>query len=170
MQHKFDAHMYLRDLLDGSKSHMTFNEVVADFPLNLINTSPPHTPYAPWHFLEHLRIAQWDILEFIRNPSHESPPFPQGFRPPAEQKATPESWNHSIAQYRRDLEDLREMAANPDTDLFAPIPHAPKYSIFRELLIVAEHNSYHIGEFALLRQVLNAWPEDRPYLTGTPEM
>lgn len=170
MQHELDTHAYLQQLLDGSKSHMTYEEVVADFPLNLINTSPPHTPYAPWHFLEHLRIAQFDILEFIRNPRHESPPFPEGFRPPVEQKATTENWNESIAMFRKDFADLRKIAGDRNRDLFAPIPHAPKYWIFRELLLIAEHNSYHIGEFALLRQVLNAWPEDRPYLTGTSEI
>lgn len=170
MQHEMDTHTYLTQLLDGSKSHITYDEVVADFPTDLINTQPPHTPYAPWHFLEHLRIAQWDILEFIRNPSHESPPFPEGYRPPADQKATTEKWFESIAEFRENFADLKKIAGDPGTDLFAPIPHAPQYCIFRELLIIAEHNSYHIGEFALLRQVLNAWPENRPYLTGTPQM
>jgi hypothetical protein len=153
-------------MLEGGKAHMSFDEVVEDFPMDRINTKAPGIPYAPWHFLEHLRIAQWDILEFVRNPDHVSPPWPQGYRPAPEEQADERMWFSSIERFRNDLADLVAMARDSRIDLFAPIPHAKAYTIYRELLLVADHNAYHIGEFALLRQALDAWPEHLPYLTG----
>jgi hypothetical protein len=153
-------------LLRSENAHMSFEDVVADFPLALINAKTGSTPYCAWHFIEHMRIAQWDILEFIRNPKHISPEYPKGYRPRPDKKADEGMWNHSIEQFRSDLAALQEMAADGSTDLFGPIPHAPDYTIFRELLVVADHNAYHVGEVALLRQELNAWPRDKPYLTG----
>ncbi|MBD3343977.1 MAG: DinB family protein [Chitinivibrionales bacterium] len=157
-------------LLDGGNAHMTFDDVVAEFPIRLINTKSPDIPYAPWHFLEHMRIAQWDILEFIRNPSHVSPSYPEGYRPKAKEQADKNMWHSSVNKFLTDLKDLIELAENPEIELFAPLPHAKTYTLFRELLLVADHNAYHIGEFALVRQVLNAWPPHMPYLTGTPEL
>jgi hypothetical protein len=152
--------------LDGGNAHMTFDEVIGDFPLELINVKAPSVPYGPWHFIEHMRIAQWDILQFIINPGHVSPDYPYGYRPGAHKTADEKSWRHSINAFKKDLRTLREMALDDSIDLFGPIPHAPGYTIYKELLTVSAHNSYHIGEFAMLRQVLNAWPEYRPYLTG----
>lgn len=156
-------------LLEGGNAHMSFDDVVAELPLKLVNTRPPGIPYAPWHFLEHMRIAQWDILELIRNPRHVSPPYPQGYRPPPEAHADRTDWSSSVKRFRADLAGLIALAGDTRTDLFAPIPHAPDYTIFRELLLVADHNAYHIGEFALLRQMLDAWPARMPYLTGRPD-
>ena len=153
-------------LLRGGNAYMTFEEVIADFPLKLITIRPPHTPYSAWHFLEHMRIAQWDILEFIRNPDHVSPEYPQGYRPNASEIADEARWYDTIAGIRADCAALEGLVTDPSLDLFAPIPHAPDYSIFREILLVADHNAYHIGELAILRQVLDAWPPDSPYLTG----
>ncbi len=156
-------------LLEGGNAHMSFDDVVAEFPLSLINTKPSGIPYAPWHFLEHMRIAQWDILEFVRNPDHVSPPYPQGYRPPPDQQATHAMWATAVKGFRTDHETLMAMAADPHIDILAPIAHAPDYTLYRELLLVADHNAYHIGEFALLRQMLDAWPAHMPYLTGTPD-
>ncbi len=154
-------------LLTGGNAHMEFQEAIDRFPMELINKRAVHVPYSPWHFLEHMRIAQWDILEFIRNPVHVSPEYPEGYRPRPDRKADAAVWKNTVNGFRADLKSLEDMVRDEKTDLFGPIPHARTYTIFREILTVADHNAYHIGEFALLRQVLRAWPEDNQYLTGT---
>jgi len=151
----------LLHLLRGGNAHMSFDEAVADFPMRFINARPPNVPYTPWHLIEHLRIAQWDILEFVRNPAHVSPDWPEGHWPPREAQADRQTWDNTIAAFREDLQAVQDMAADPAIDLFAAIPHAPSYTIFREILLVADHNAYHIGEFAILRQVMGTWPKDR---------
>jgi len=156
----------LHDLLDGGNSHMGFAGVIADFPLQFINSKAPGVPYSPWHFLEHMRIAQWDILEFIRNPDHVSPDYPEGYRPRADERADAAKWHKTVRDFRADLKALQDMVADPATDLYGPIPHARNYTVFREILVVADHNSYHIGELAMLRQVMDLWPENNRYLTG----
>ena len=156
----------LLDLLQSKNAHMSYDEAVADFPMDRINSVTPSTPYSAWHFIEHIRIAQWDILEFIRNPRHVSPDYPEGYRPPIGAEADRTMWRRSIESFKRDLSALQDLVLDPQVDLFAPIPHAPDYTIFREILLTADHNAYHIGELALLRQELNAWPKTRPYYTG----
>jgi len=147
----------LLSLLRGGNAHMTFSQAVADFPLAAINHQPPQVTYTFWRLLEHLRIAQWDILEFIRNPDHVSPEWPRGYWPPPQEQATPSLWENTIAGFQTDLQDLVALVTDPETDLYAPLPHAPKYTILREILLVADHNAYHIGEFAILRQVCGYW-------------
>ncbi len=144
-------------VLRGGHAHMEFDQAVAGFPLDYINRRLPNVPYTPWHLLEHLRIAQWDILEFIRNPTHASPDWPAGYWPSPKAQAGPAQWQQTIAAFRADLKSLEALVANPETDLFAPLPQGLPYTIFREIMVVANHNSYHIGEFAILRQVMNTW-------------
>lgn len=148
-------------LLRSENAHMGFDEAVANFPLAEINRTPPNVPYTPWHLLEHLRITQWDILEFVRDPAHVSPPWPSGYWPALDERADEARWQQTLDQFRADLADVEALAANPQTDLFGPIPHAPTYTIFREILLVADHNAYHVGEFAILRQVMGTWPARR---------
>jgi len=156
----------LSALLEGGNAHMSFAEVVADFPLEHINSKPPNSPYSFWHFVEHLRIAQWDILEFIRTPRHVSPPYPEGYRPRPEEKTDAAGWRKSIKGVLADLEALQEIVRDPKTNLFAPLPHAPDYTVFREIVLAADHNAYHTGELAIMRQVMGIWPVGREYLTG----
>jgi hypothetical protein len=144
-------------LLGGGNAHLTFDQAVADFPLEYINHKPPNVPYTPWHLLEHIRIAQWDILEFVRNPDHVSPPWPKGYWPSPDEQANEARWQKTIADFRADLKAIENLVTDPNTDLLAPIPHAKDYTIFREILLVADHNAYHIGEFAILRQVMGVW-------------
>ena len=144
-------------LLIGGNAHMTFEQVVADFPAEHYNTRPPNITYTPWHILEHLRIAQWDILEFIRNPDYESPQWPEGYWPHPSETTDQEGWEKTVSAFLADLGSLRQIVKNPDTDLYAQIPHAKGYTIFREILVVADHNAYHIGEFGILRQVMGTW-------------
>jgi hypothetical protein len=144
-------------LLRGGNAHLGFDDAVANFPLEHINTKPPNVAYTPWHLLEHIRIAQWDILEFVRNPAHVSPSWPEGYWPAPGEQADEARWQQTINEFRADLKAIEDLVTDPNTDFFGPIPHAPGYTIFREILLVADHNAYHIGEFAILRQVMDTW-------------
>ncbi|ACH38599.1 hypothetical protein Gbem_1581 [Citrifermentans bemidjiense Bem] len=156
----------LLDLLEGGNAHFSFEEVLAGLPPDSINRKPPNTPYSLWHFVEHLRIAQWDILEFIRNPAHVSPDYPYGYRPAAGWRTDVAGWERSCAGFLADLEALKELVRDERNDLLAPLPHSPSYNILREVVLAADHNAYHIGEIAIIRQVLGLWPADNRYLTG----
>ncbi|MCC6616357.1 MAG: DinB family protein [Anaerolineae bacterium] len=137
---------------------MPFEDAVADFPPDMINTQPPNVPYTPWHLVEHLRIAQWDILEYVRNPDYESPPWPEGYWPARDAQTDVEGWNATIAMFQRDLGDMQAIVEDPANDLLTPIPHGyDGHTIMREALILADHNAYHVGELAILRQVMGAW-------------
>jgi hypothetical protein len=150
---------HVLNLLKMKGAHMAFDDAVADFPENLINTLPPNVPYTPWHLVEHLRITQWDILDYTRNSQYTSIEWPKDYWPARDTKADMAMWNQSIEQFRRDLKAMQELVANPDTDLFTPIPHGyGGHTVLREALILADHNAYHVGELAILRQVMNAWP------------
>jgi hypothetical protein len=144
-------------LLRGGNAHMPLDAAVADFPPEAYNQFPPQVPYTPWHLLEHLRLAQWDILEFVRNPQHVSPEWPKGYWPGQGEMANQARWEKTIQAFRDDLRAMEEIVEDPATDLTAEIPHAPGYTVLREALLVADHNAYHIGEFAILRQVMGTW-------------
>ncbi len=152
----------LLGLLDGGDAHMTFEEAVVEFPASGMNAHAPSVSYSPWHLLEHLRITQWDILEYIRNPAHESPDWPVGYWPATDAVATPEQFAGTIESFLADRVALREIVGDRSVDLLAPMPHTPGHSIAREIRIVADHNAYHVGEFAILRQVMGTWPRSRP--------
>jgi hypothetical protein len=146
-------------LLRGGNAHMGLDQAVADFPIERINQEPPNVPYTPWHLLEHIRITQWDILEFIRNPKHVSPDWPEGYWPPRGKEANREQWTKTIQQFQADLEALVNIVSDPATDVYATMPQGEKYTILREILTVADHTSYHVGEFGILRQVMGTWPQ-----------
>ena len=144
-------------LLRGGHAHMSFDQAANDFPLAYVNTRPPDTPYTLWHLLEHMRLAQWDILEFIRNPDHVSPEWPAGYWPDPQAEADASQWEQTIEAFRSDLRTLENMVKNPEVDLYADLPHATGYNILREILLVSDHNAYHIGELGILRQVMGLW-------------
>jgi hypothetical protein len=145
-------------LLRGGQAHMGFDDVTADFPMSLINTRPPHVTYTPWHLVEHLRITQWDILEFVRNPAHVSPEWPKGYWPDPAQQASAADWDNTVRLFRQDLKGVEALVTDPRTDFYQVIPHGSGQTILREILLVADHNAYHIGELGILRQVMQAWP------------
>ena len=148
-------------LLDGGHAHMSFDEAIADFPMGQINTTPQNVPYTPWHLLEHLRLTQRDILDFVREASYTEMPWPEGYWPARDAQADPAAWQRTIEQFHEDLREIRAMVADPQTDLEAPLPFGRGHSLLREILLVADHNGYHIGEFAILRQVMETWPTGR---------
>ena len=148
-------------LLKGGHAHMDFDDAVADFPPEAMNETAPNLTYTPWELLEHIRINQWDILEFIRDPDHVSPDWPEGYWPAEGETATEEIWERTVAQIRSDREALIALVEDPETDLTAPLPHAPEYTVVREILTVTDHGGYHIGELALMRGVMGTWPEEQ---------
>jgi hypothetical protein len=145
-------------LLLGGNAHMDFDFAVSDFPMNDINKKIPNASYTVWHLLEHMRIAQWDILDFVKDPGHVSPDFPDGYWPPEDEKATPAKWKKTVEGFKKDLKALAALARDPKTDLFSPIPHAEGYTVFREIILAADHNAFHIGELAALRRALDMKP------------
>jgi uncharacterized damage-inducible protein DinB len=147
-------------LLADENAHVGFERAVADFPLELCGLKPDGVPYSAWQILEHLRIAQWDILEFSRNPRHISPKWPEGYWPPADLPSNQTDWQKSIEAFRADLKAMERLVSDPRTDLFAKIPHGDGQTILREALLVADHNAYHIGQLVILRRLLGAWSAD----------
>ncbi len=145
-------------LLRGGHAHMPFEAAVAEFPPEHFNTCPPNVPYTPWHLLEHLRRAQWDILDCIRTPHYQALSWPEDYWPERSELADEAAWNATIAGFLADRQALKELVLDPSSDLAGDIPHAPGYSILREILVVSDHNAYHTGEFAILRQVMGTWP------------
>jgi len=148
---------HLLDLLRGGHAHATFDPAVADFPSALRGKKPKGAEHTAWQLLEHLRIAQWDILEFSRNAKHVSPKWPEGYWPKTEAPPTDAAWNTSIRKFRADLKAVGELIADKKRDLFAPILHGDGQTLLREALLVADHNAYHIGQLVLLRRLLGNW-------------
>jgi DinB family protein len=148
---------HLLNLLKGDGAHADFDAAIKDLPVSLRGTRPKGAEHSPWEVLEHLRIAQWDILEFSRNAKHVSPEFPSGYWPSAQSPPNENGWDKSGDAFRSDLKAMAELIANESTDLLAPIPHADGKTILREALLVADHNAYHLGELVLLRRLLGAW-------------
>jgi hypothetical protein len=151
----------LIELLEAKGAHMPFEAAVADFPAEGINRLVPESAYSPWHLLEHIRYAQADILDYIRNREYLEPTWPDEYWPARDATASPAEFQATVDAFRRDRAALRDIVADPATDLFRSIPDTPGHTIFREIRITGAHNAYHIGEFAILRQVMGTWPRDR---------
>ena len=147
----------LATFLQGDQAHMSLADAVKGFPVKDMNVRPRNVPYTFWHLLEHIRIAQWDIVEFIKNPNYEELKFPDDYWPKKNAKATKKDWDHTLAQYASDLREMIAIVKDPKTDLHARIPHGDGQTILREAILIVDHNAYHIGEFAILRQVVGNW-------------
>ena len=157
-----DGEQALRDhllyLLRGGGAHLDFESAIAGLPANLRGAKPASLPHTPWRLLEHMRLAQWDILEFCRNPKHVSPDFPGGYWPRGDAPPDAGAWDRSADAFRADLRAMQELVADASSDLFAPIPHGQGQTLLREALLVADHNAYHLGQFVSVRRLLGAWP------------
>jgi DinB superfamily len=151
----------IADGLDGGDAHQPFAAAVADFPAEAMNAFPPNVGYTPWHLLEHLRITQRDILDYIRDRDYVERRWPDDYWPPKDATATPADWARTVDGFMADLAALRALVLDRDVDLEATIPNTPGHTILREARIDGTHNSYHVGEFAILRQVMGTWPADR---------
>jgi hypothetical protein len=148
---------HLLELLAGGGAHAKFEDAIKGLPPKLRGNKPANFPHSPWMLLEHLRLAQWDILEFSRNAKHVSPKWPEGYWPKQEAPPNAAAWNKSIRQFRRDLKAVQTLVANPKTDLFAKIRWGDGPTILREALLVADHNAYHLAQLVDVRRLLGAW-------------
>jgi hypothetical protein len=148
---------HLLELLRGGHAHATFDDAVAGFPVELAGKKVRGLPYSAWQMLEHMRIAQWDILEFSRSARHQSPKWPEGYWPSTAAPSKPEEWQGSLRAFRKDLKAMQSLVADEKQDLYARIPHGTGQTLLREALLVADHNAYHLGQFVLLRRLLGAW-------------
>ena len=148
----------LADLLDGVGAHMPLEEAVADFPDEAMNRRPPNVDYTPWHLLEHIRLTQLDILEYITDHGYDERTWPDDFWPDSNATATREEFDATVAGFMADRAALRALVLDEDRDLFAVIPGSPGHTLLREARIIGDHNAYHVGEFAILRQIMGTWP------------
>jgi uncharacterized damage-inducible protein DinB len=158
MAHDSELRTHLVKLLKGGEAHATFEQAVKDLPAELCGKRPKGAEHSPWEMLEHLRIAQWDILDFSRNPKYKEREWPKEYWPETPEPPDAKAWAKSVKQFESDLKEMCELVADEKTDLFAKIPHGDGQTILREALVMADHNSYHIGEMVLLRRLLGAWP------------
>ena len=145
---------HLLYLLKESGAHATFDAVIGDWPLQLAWVKVTNFPHTAWMLVEHLRIAQWDILEFSRNSKHVSPSWPEGYWPASEAPQNEQAWKASITAIKSDLRALTKLVADPKVDLYAQIPWGDGQTVLREAMLVADHNAYHIGQLAMLRKCI----------------
>jgi hypothetical protein len=152
-QHALREHVLY--LLGGGGAHLDFDQTVNGFPAAGRGKRLRGAPHTAWELLEHMRIAQWDILEFSRNPQHVSPEWPQGYWPESPEPPNRLAWSKSAAAFRADLEALSGLVADPGADLMARIPHGQGQTLLREALLAADHNSYHLGQLMLVRRLVS---------------
>ena len=145
-------------LLRGGGAHLSFDDFVNSFPPDLCNRQIAGLPYTAWQVLEHMRLAQWDILEFSRDQDHVSPEFPKGYWPKPDDLGTPALWQKTVDEFRKDLQQMEALVENPATDLHAKIPHGDGQTILREALLTADHNAYHLGALTVMARILKASP------------
>ena len=148
---------HLAELLQARQAHATLDAALKDFPPEQRGVKPAGLPYTAWQILEHIRIAQWDILEFSRNPDHVSPKWTEGYWPETDAPPDDDAWKSSVAAVQSDLEQMKELVLDPKTDLYAPIEWGDGQTILREAMLVADHNSYHVGQLVLIRRLLGSW-------------
>ena len=146
----------LLHLLRQGDAHLSFDDFVRSFPPDLCNRKIDGLPYTPWQVLEHMRLAQWDILEFSRDESHVSPEFPKGYWPNPEDPGTPALWQRTIDEFQSDLQKLEALVEDPSTDLYAKIPHGDGQTILRQALLTADHNAYHLGVLTVMARILKS--------------
>jgi hypothetical protein len=150
---------HVLELMKGGHAHADLDSALANFPPNLRGKKPKGAEHTAWQLLEHIRLGQWDILEFSRNAKHVSPKWPEGYWPKTEAPPSAAAWNTSIRKVRADQKALEKLVGSEKSDLFAPIPHGTGQTLLREALLVADHNAYHIGQLVLLRRLLGAWKD-----------
>lgn len=144
-------------LLTWNEAHAGFDAAVANMPFELQGKTPKGAEHSPWQLLEHLRIALGDIVEFSRDPKHQSPEFPKGYWPASAAPPDAKAWDASAKSYKKHLKKMCDLVAQDSTDLFAKIPHGDGQTILRQALLAADHNAYHLGQLVMVRRLLGAW-------------
>lgn len=146
------------NLLQGGHAYATFDTIVKNFPFEMTGKKPKGFDHSAWQLLEHIRIAQWDIVEFSLTADHISPKWPEEYWPKESTPASEKNWQNSVKAIKTDLKKMQDLVANPKTDLFAKIPHGTGQTILREALLIVDHNAYHLGQIVMLRKILGIWP------------
>lgn len=154
MKNNDPLRQHLVNLLTKAEAHLDLGSELKDFPRGLCGRKPPGAPHTPWQLLEHIRIAQWDILEFSRNAKHKSPKWPEGYWPGTEAPPDDKAWDKSVKQVLADLKAMGDLVSDPKSDLSAKIPHGDGQTLLREALLVADHNAYHLGQLVMVRRIL----------------
>ena len=144
-------------LLNGGGAHATFKDAIKNLPADLRGVTPENMPYSIWQLTEHIRIAQWDILEFSRNPRHISPKWPEEYWPKEKSPKNDAAWKACIKQIKLDREAFIALLEDIEADLFKPFPHGDGQNLLREAMLIADHNSYHVGEVVAIRRLLGDW-------------
>ena len=145
---------HLVSLLEGGNAHVSFDDFVKDFPVAKCGQRVAGLPYTPWQVLEHMRIAQWDILEFSRDARHVSPKWPKGYWPDEGETGTEKLWSETVEKFRGDLQAFKDLVRDPATDLFAQILHGTGQTVLREVLVLADHSSNHLGALIVMARLL----------------
>jgi|SRR5579864_824929 len=144
-------------LLDGGQAFAKLDEIVGDFPARQRGEIPKGLPHSAWMLLEHMRIAQWDILDFSRNPKYKAMKWPDEYWPKTPAPPHAAAWDQSVKSFHDDLEAMKTLVSDPKTDLFAKISWGEGQTILREALLVADHNSHHLGQLIDVRRLLGIW-------------
>lgn len=144
----------LATAMSGRESHIDFDSALKDFPVSARSAKPAGAPHTAWQLLEHMRIAQHDILEFSRNPKHKSPPWPEGYWPKTEAPPDEKAWDATVASFKKDAKDFAKLVEDAHQDLFKPFEHGDGQTLLREALLVATHNSYHLGQLVFLKKTV----------------
>jgi len=147
----------LSEALTGGNAHATLEDALKELPADLRGIRPPGLPYSIWQLLEHIRITQWEILEFSTKPDHQSPKWPDEYWPKAAAPDSGHVWTESIKKIQKDRDSFVRLLKSPDADLFTPFPHGDGQNLIREALLIIDHTSYHTGEIIALRRMLGAW-------------
>jgi uncharacterized damage-inducible protein DinB len=147
----------LARLLAWGDAHVTFDAAVEEIPVKLRGKRPARLPHSIWQLVEHLRIAQYDILDFCINPHYKEMKWPDDYWPASAAPRSPSAWTKSLRQFRRDRRALQALAADTSIDLEAKIPHGSGQTYMRELLLAADHGAYHVGQIVLIRRLLGVW-------------
>jgi len=153
-QETFSLRKHLANLLNMKGAHVNFVETVSDFPVAMRGAKPRGAPHTPWQLLEHMRMAQEDILDFSRNPKYKDKKFPDDYWPSSEAPPSADAWEESVQQFQDDLKEMQELVADTRHDLLVKIPHGTGQTLLREALLVADHNAYHLGQLVFLRKTL----------------
>ena len=132
---------HLINLLTKAEAHVDLESSIKGFPAKLQGKKPEGSPHTPWQLLEHIRIAQWDILEFSKNAKHKSPKWPDEYWPTEDAPPDGKAWAKSVKQIQADLKAMAELVSDPKKDLFAEIPHGDGQTLLREALLIADHNA-----------------------------
>ena len=148
---------HLLELLDGGHAYAPFDKIIADFPVKFRGEKPAGLPQSAWMLLEHMRIAQWDIVDFSRNPKYKSLKWPEDYWPKSPSPPSAAAWDHSVKSFRDDLDAMKKLVSDPKTDLLTKIPWGDGQTILREALLIADHNAHHLGQLIDVRRLLGVW-------------